>query len=340
MRRHIVARLYEPTKRIRCELGEAPIWDSRKGRLLWVDVEASRIFVHSPDSTRSKEVEIHDLKKYSKYVSTVVSVDGYEDTVVLGVKEGFAKYDLKRRTFEAHPSNPIRNREGIERHEERFNDGKVDPQGRLWAGTLVRDLKTLDLCPKEGSLYVLSNWSRESPPARVVRKVTCSNGLCWTGKTMFYIDSPTFAVDSFDYGDGSKSLGDIVKTRKTRFHVSTSFPPVPDGMIADTEGCLWVAHFGTGCVRRINPDDGRVLLQIDLPPEAGDQCTAVAWGGSTLGDLFITTAHEFWNEEKKEKFPLAGKLFHVPASELAEACGFDRSHGKRTLGVAQCLYKL
>eukprot|EP00940_MAST-03C_sp_MAST-3C-sp2_P003085 g3085.t1 len=328
--RRITARLFEPAKRVRCELGEAPIWDDRVrgGRLLWVDVMSARIFVY-----QGGDVEEHRLLEHTRYVSTVVPSRDQRDTVILGTKEGFAKYNLSTKIFTPHPSNPIHSA-GMG-CEARMNDGKVDPSGRLWCGSLVRSTKDLDLVPGAAALYVLEGWSAKSPPKKVLSGVTCSNGIAWTtGNTsserrMYWTDSPTFNIDMFAFGDGKANLDTIVASRKSVIRVSESFPPVADGLVVDVDGFVWAAHFGGGYVLRYDPCTGRPVARIDLPiSEAGDQCTAVAWGGPSNNDLFITTAHEFWDEEKKRKYPSAGKMFYVPASDIEALCRADTDNGE------------
>lgn len=336
--KRFTALLLDSTKHIRCELGEAPICVKGGKRIVWVDVMSSMLYVYD----ENKKVREHCLKEKTKYVSTVVPTDLDGDTFLLGTKEGFGLYNIATKTFQEHPCNPIHNMDRIAKGSEaRMNDGKVDPTGCLWAGSLVRNLSTSDLVSKAAALYVLKGWSKESPPERVLTGITCSNGIAWTtptvkknGTKMYYTDSPTFAIDVFDFEKSSPAA--IARTRKPCVKVSDSFPPVADGLVVDREGFIWAAHFGAGCVKRYDPSTGKAVATIDLPTQAGDQTTAVAWGGPNYSDLFITTAHEFWSEEKKKEFPLAGRLFHVPEKNMRELCGYEVGKdcaSKRAIGV-------
>ena len=93
-------------------------------------------------------------------------------------------------------------------------------------------------------------------------------------------------------GTADICVADVVGSRQQAFTVAESYPPVPDGCALDAEGMLWVALFGAGSVRRIDPRSGAVLAVVELPEEAGPQCTACAFGGVELDELYVTTARE------------------------------------------------
>lgn len=171
---------------------------------------------------------------------------------------------------------------------------------------------------KASALYVLDGW--ESAPVKVLSDITVSNGIVWTpdAKTMYYIDSPTFTVSSFDFDGAAGAVTELATNRKAIIEVATSFPPVPDGCALDTEGMLWVACFGGQQVRRYDPASGEILATVDLPAEAGSETTACAFGGEGLDELYVTTAHEFWDEAKRAEMPLAGGLFKVAKEELGK----------------------
>jgi sugar lactone lactonase YvrE len=183
----------------------------------------------------------------------------------------------------------------------RFNDGKCDPMGRFWAGTM-----SLSEEPNVGSLYVFDNKTIE----KKVENVTISNGLAWSidQKTMYYIDTPTFEVVAFDY---EKETGNI-SNKQIALKISEE-EGYPDGMTIDTEGCLWIAHWGGWQVTRWNPKTGEKILSIKLPVSQVTSCT---FGGENLSDLFITSASVGLSAEALAKQPLAGALFVV------RNCGF------------------
>jgi sugar lactone lactonase YvrE len=157
----------------------------------------------------------------------------------------------------------------------RLNDAKCDAQGRLWVGTMAHDFT-----PGIGALY------RVDPDGMVttmLNDVGLSNGMDWSpdGATFYYIDSMTSSVDGFDF--------DAVRGTISRRRQVVPMPPSEgglDGMAVDREGCLWLAVFGPGEVRRYSPN-GKLLMRVEVSAPAVTSC---AFGGVDGGDLLITTA--------------------------------------------------
>mmetsp|Transcript_5802 Transcript_5802/g.13423 ORF Transcript_5802/g.13423 Transcript_5802/m.13423 type:complete len:340 (-) Transcript_5802:201-1220(-) len=298
----------------KAHLGEGPIWHEGRAELLFLDILNAKVMAYSPE--RGETTLDLDLSSVTANITTIVPVEGSNSRVVVGTTDGIALLDLDQgvlASWEPHPSSGKLHGEFV-----RMNDGKCDPQGRLWIGSISRvGPGGADLAPGGASLYRLDGWATE--PARVLGGITVSNGLAWTadGKTMLYTDSPTFGVDSFDFDPSS---GDI-SNRRRAVTCAEGFPPVPDGCCLDSEGKLWVACFGAGEVRRYDPNSSELLAVVKLPEAAGPECTAVAFGGPDLADLYITSAHEFWGEEKLAEMPLAGGLFRVPAELLSTVTG-------------------
>jgi sugar lactone lactonase YvrE len=179
----------------RAALGEAPIWDRRRASLLWVDVLGSQLFEYDPTTDTNTA---RDLRPHTRHVSTVVPccASWSASKVVLAVTDGFALYDLETGEFEPHRSNPVHDLNNDEGRVPdpagepelgaavamaRMNDGKCDPQGRLWAGSLVRD-GNRDLVGGAAALYLLRGWAAEAELA--MAGVTCSNGLAWDREKM------------------------------------------------------------------------------------------------------------------------------------------------------------
>jgi sugar lactone lactonase YvrE len=192
----------------------------------------------------------------------------------------------------------------------RFNDGKCDPAGRLWVGTMAFDFHT-----GGGSLYALDanlQWTRKLP------SVTCSNGITWSldQRTLYYIDTPTGCVEAFDY---NRETGAI--DRRRILHKVEPGTGHPDGMTIDAEGQLWVALWDGGCVIRIDPATGALTARLPVP--GARLVTSCAFGGEGLATLYITTA-SLLSPEQRAAQPNAGALFTarpgvvgVPAFEFA-----------------------
>ena len=167
--------------------------------------------------------------------------------------------------------------EAEKRPDNRFNDGKCDPGGRFWAGTISTVKKTGD-----ASLYQLDE---SGSLKRMISGVTNSNGICWDQekKLMYYIDTPTQKVTVYDYDLASGKIENSrIAVDFTKFGIEGS----PDGMTMDVEGMLWVAMCHGGAVLQINPDTGELLRKVLLPCVETTACT---FGGNRLDRLFVTT---------------------------------------------------
>jgi sugar lactone lactonase YvrE len=209
--------------------------------------------------------------------------------MVLATEFGFEAFDLltQRRTQICDPESHLPNN--------RFNDGKCDPRGRFWAGTMSMSREA-----RAASLYVLDP---DLSVRRVLQSVTTSNGLDWSPdhSTLYYIDTPTLQVSAFDYDE---ETGTIERRR-----VIIDFPQGmgrPDGMTIDVEGMLWIAHWDGARISRWDPQSGNMLAQIPVP---ATQVTSCAFGGPELDRLYITTARHGLDEMQLQSQPHAGGVF-------------------------------
>jgi sugar lactone lactonase YvrE len=264
-----------------CQLGEGPAYFY--DRLWWVDILGKRIHEYDP-ANGTHHAHIFDVQ-----VTVVVPREG--GGFVLATEHGFALLDRMggKPEFVVDPESHLPGN--------RFNDGKCDPRGRLWAGTMAREGG-----PKCGALYVLAHGLTAE---HRVSEVSCSNGLAWSsdGRTMYYIDTPTRAVDAFDY---DAETGAIANRRAV-----VQIPDgngYPDGMTIDAEDKLWVATWGGWGVLRCDPGTGEILEKIPLP---ASQVTSCAFGGKDLSDLYITSARVGILGDDIERQPHAGGLFRL-----------------------------
>lgn len=265
----------------RAQLGEGPVWDTRAGRLFWVDIEGQRLHALEPGSGNTQVWEVG--------CRVGAAVPREQGGMLLATEHGLETFELadaSRQLLAAPEDEPPTNR---------FNDGKCDARGRFWAGTM-----SMVRTPRAGSLYVLEP---NHQVRRVLGDVTTSNGLDWSAdhRTMYYIDTPTMMVRAFDF--------DLENATLDNQRVAICFPEGvgrPDGMTADVEGMLWIAHWDGGRVTRWEPDTGRLLRTIHLP---ADRVTSCAFGGSDLDVLYITTARHGLDAEQRRQQPHAGSLF-------------------------------
>ncbi|WP_211747589.1 SMP-30/gluconolactonase/LRE family protein [Paenibacillus sp. Marseille-Q4541] len=267
----------------KAKLGEGPSWDAEAGRLYWVDIEGFKLHAYEPETGKDTVYEI------GQHIGAVVPYE--KDRVVIVLREGFHFYNLDTGELELihDPENG--------RHDNRFNDGKCDPAGRFWAGTMSLEGKD-----KQGSLYCLE---KDGEVRTVFTDVTTSNGLGWSPdhKTMYYIDTQTGKVDQYDFEVASGSVSN--PRVAADFEHQDGFP---DGMTVDAEGMIWVAHWGGSQVSRWNPNTGKLLSRIEVPAK---QVTCCCFGGKDLDELYITTARTGLDEEQLANTPHAGGLFRV-----------------------------
>jgi sugar lactone lactonase YvrE len=265
-------------------LGEGPVWDHRAQRLYWVDIEGFAVHAYDP-ATRD-----HGVKDTGEFVGSLAVRQA--GGLVLARKSGFATLDLETGEF-----TPIADAES-HLPGNRFNDGKCDPAGRFWAGTLALDE---DQGEGQGNLYCLDT---DHTVRLKVPGVWISNGLAWTAdaRTMYYIDSPKQKVVAYDYDLATAEISNP----RTVIEVPGREMGYPDGMTIDEEGMLWIAHWDGGHVCRWNPHTGEELAEIVVPVSRPTSCV---FGGADLGTLYITSARTRLKPEVLAAQPLAGSVF-------------------------------
>jgi sugar lactone lactonase YvrE len=272
------------------ELGERPVWDPGGSFLTWVDINAGRLHRYTPG--RGDDVVL-ELSADGHPIPIGAAAHRGSGGYVLAAADGFRLADSGGGS-EAGPWRPPGMPDDV-----RFNDGACDSAGRFWAGTVAHDVR-----PGAGALYRLDP---DGTIITVLEGITESNGLGWSpdGSILYFIDSGEHEprVRAFDYDLDTGRIGwdpyDLI-----------SFPSgtvVPDGLVVDAEGCLWVAMWGGGEVRRYAPT-GQLLASLPVPVS---QPTCPAFGGPGLGDLYLTTAWEGMDSRQRAAEPLAGHLLRT-----------------------------
>lgn len=268
---------------VKAELGEGPSWDARRELLFWVDIEGHQVHEYNPTDGTDRTIPV------GRHVGAVVPME--DGGLLIAGRDGFYTLDPHTGELEAI-AKPEHEPAG-----NRFNDGKCDPSGRFWAGTMSMKHES-----NKGALYRLDS---DKSLHTILDGVSTSNGLAWNadGSVLYYIDTPTLKVAAYDFDAAS---GTISNPR-----TAVEFPEgegYPDGMAIDAEGMLWVAHWGGWKVSRFNPATGERLMEIPVPAE---QVTSCAFGGEELDELYITTARTGIPEDRLKEQPAAGGLFRV-----------------------------
>ena len=198
-------------------LGEGSLWYPPAQVLYWVDIMGRKVHIYDPGTGENRSIDV------PQDVGTVVTRES--GGLMLAVRDGFASLDTDTGTMTMLKEIKA---DGI-----RFNDGKCDPAGRFWAGTMA-----YDIIEGAGKCYCLDP---DLTVRTMIENVTISNGLVWTSdrKTMYFVDSTTYEVAGFDY---DLATGNI-SNRRVVAEVDRDLG-VPDGMTIDDRDRVWVAIYG------------------------------------------------------------------------------------------------
>jgi sugar lactone lactonase YvrE len=259
-------------------LGESPTWDAATGHLYWVDLRRPALRRLDP----SGRVETWSMPELAAAV-----VARRSGGVVIALKTGLHAFDPQTAaltllvTVENGPP------------ENRLNDMKCDPAGRIWCGSMWDfGVETT------GSLYRIDAARQVT---RVRDGVTVANAIAFSpeGRTLYFADTRRGAIEHADF---DPATGEVRKW--SVFAPADAAPGRPDGATVDAEGFLWNARYGGGCLARFAPD-GRLDRIVPLPVS---QPTSCAFGGPGLATLFVTTATQRLEPQTLKEQPLAGSL--------------------------------
>lgn len=247
---------------IRCALGEGPMWHPERAELFWFDILGKRLHAKGAGGARQWQFDEH--------VSAAGRID--RDTLLIASESGLYRFDIgtgERTLVVALEADRVATRS---------NDGRADPWGGFWIGTMGKNAE-----PNAGAIY---RFYRGEVRA-LVTQVTISNSICFAPdrSAAFYADTrvgkimrqPLAAADGWPAGAAQVFLD-----------LGLSDALGIDGSVMDSEGCLWNAQWGASRVARYAPD-GRLVETVALPTP---QASCPAFGGADLKTLYITTAAE------------------------------------------------
>jgi sugar lactone lactonase YvrE len=265
------------------------VWDDSQAGLLWVDIDAGQVRRLTPAA--GTDVVVLQTDAPVGFVALrrgggLAAGSGHQ--VLLVERDG----TVSGRMDSPGPPDAV------------FNDGAVDPAGRLVAGTSTATERA-----EGGALY---SFDGDHAVRLLVDGVTESNGVGWSpdGTTMYYVDSgeTTFgasaqtAVRRYAYDVVTGSVERLVDLA-----VVPEVDGVPDGLVVDTEGAVWVALWGGSEVRRYAPD-GALLDRVSIPASL---VTCPGFGGPDLRDLYVTTAQQGMDEGARAAEPTSGQVFRL-----------------------------
>ena len=267
------------------QVGECPFWHDVESALYWVDINGLTVNRVHPASGK-----FSSWKMASE--PSAIAADG-DNNLVVATRLGFVRLNTTSGAISDICPAPY------DPKIVRFNDGRVDPAGRFWVGTMYepRDKPAAEMYVLERDELRLA-WSGG---------MTNSNGLAWApdGRTMFHADTTSHRIDCYDFdaAAGSVANGRNLVTFSTD-KSAADYGGRPDGATVDAEGNYWVAMFEGGRLLKLSPT-GELLREVQLPVRCP---TAVAFGGADLRTLYVTSASHGRSAEELAQYPLTGKV--------------------------------
>jgi xylono-1,5-lactonase len=277
-----------------CLLGEGPVWLEDEQALRFVDINRGRLHRFVPSTGACETLDVGGKPS--------VILPNASGGLLVGSKNAVWRLKDNQLTEQvAVVDQPAYNR---------TNDGTVDAQGRLWFGTMDEEEQR-----PTGALYCLDRHGLHTMGCEAV--VTNGPAITPDGKTLYHVDSGNRTISRYTIDEGpSLSDGEV-------FLQFTETEGYPDGVVLDSEGCLWVALWDGWSVRRYGAD-GRLLTTVELPCA---RVTKIAFGGQDLRTAYVTTAQVALSAEELRAQPCAGSLFAfevaVPGLPMPSFVGVD-----------------
>ena len=265
-----------------CTLGEGPLWHPEEQVLYWFDILGKRLYRSDGTGEQSWEFDEH------------VSAAGWVDTGVLLIASETSLSVFETETGESSFVHPLE----IDTPETRSNDGRADPWGGFWIGTMGKKAE-----PGAGAIYRY----HDGKLTKLFDKITIPNAICFAPDRShaFYTDTRKrkilrVTLDEDGYPDGRPELFTDLNEAGLN----------PDGAVVDAEGNLWVAQWGASRVACYGPD-GALIRAVAVP---GVQASCPAFGGPDLSTLFVTTAREHMDHPADTD----GMTFAIPSGTTGQ----------------------
>jgi sugar lactone lactonase YvrE len=270
--------------KLRCKLGEGTLWVKEHNSIYFVDIKKKKFFSLN---IKNKKKKIYKVNKEIGFLAHVK-----KNIFILGLQGELRIQDIKTKKV----IKSILIEEDIKLN--RINDGKTDPEGNLWFGTM----DNLERKIEKGSLYKLD---KDLNLIKIDKNYRITNGPAFIDQYNFY------------HTDSSKKIIYKIKINKNNKIISKKifkklYPEegVPDGMTLDKNKNLWVAHFHGACVSVFNKN-AKLIHKINLPAKNITNC---AFGGKNNKEVFITSATKGMNRADLQKFKYSGSLFSVKSN--------------------------
>ena len=271
----------KPIWKLRCTLGEGTLWVKEHNSIYFVDIKKKKICSLNIKNKKKK------IFKVNKEIGFIAHIKDY--IFILGLQGELRIQNLKSKKI----LKSIIIESDLKLN--RINDGKTDPAGNLWFGTM----DNLERKIERGSLYKLDKNLKLS---KVDKNYRITNGPAFIDKFNFYhTDSAKKKIYKIKINKNNKILD------KKVFKKFSNKVGVPDGMTLDNNKNLWVAHYHGACISVFN-SKGKLIHRIQFQAKNITNCT---FGGTNNNQLFVTSATKGMNSADLRKFRYSGSLFSV-----------------------------
>tara|TARA_B100001057_G_scaffold360879_1_gene363254 strand:+ start:858 stop:1769 length:912 start_codon:yes stop_codon:yes gene_type:complete len=271
----------KPLWKIKCTLGEGTLWVREHNSIYFVDIKKKKIFSFNVKNKKKK------IFKVNKEIGFIAHIKDH--TFILGLQGELRIQNLKSKKI----LKSIKIESNLKFN--RINDGKTDPAGNLWFGTM----DNLERKIEKGSLYKLD---KNLMLTKVDKNYRITNGPAFIDQFNFYhTDSPKKKIYKIKINKKNKIIS------KKIFIKFAPEDGSPDGMTLDKNKNLWVAHFHGACISVFN-NKAKLVHKINFPAKNITNC---AFGGKNNSELFITTATKGMSKADIQKFSYSGYLFSV-----------------------------
>ena len=264
-----------------CILGEGTLWVKEHNSVYFVDIKKKRIHVLN---IKNKKRKIINLNKQIGFLAHIK-----KNLFILGLERELRIINLKTKKL----IKSIFIEKNLPKN--RINDGKTDPKGRLWFGTMDNPERSI----KKGSLYCLD---RNLKFRKVDKNYYITNGPAFLDdKNFYHTDSRIRTIYKIKIDKDLKIL------KKKIFIRLNSKDGAPDGMTLDNKKNLWVCHFNGACISVFNKE-GKKIHKINFPAKNITNCT---FGGKKNNELFVSTATKSMSKKDYKKYRYSGSFFSV-----------------------------
>jgi sugar lactone lactonase YvrE len=262
-------------------LGESPVWHPDQVALYWIDIAGRAVHRFCTDT------QTHDTWPLPSEPGCIARAEG--DGMIFAMRSGIAILNTMDGSLTPVLDAPY------DTTRMRFNDGRCDAAGRLWAGTLYE--------PRDhagGSLFCIERGTIRNAG----NPVTVSNGVAFSidNRTIYHADTTAHRILAYEFDVTTGAIGDSRLLQQFSTDKSHHYGGRPDGAAVDSENAYWCAMYEGGRILRLSPA-GEILREITLPVRCP---TMIAFGGPDLRTLFVTTARHNRSAAELQQYPLSG----------------------------------